>query len=111
MPNVSDIYDLWLKPWHLPADKPCNVTIEKAEVRTLHPRPTEERQALVLSFVGKNRRLILNDGNANKMTDIGGEDWAAWKGLVIQLKRAKFTKDKETIHILPATTNGKAESK
>ncbi len=103
--NVSDIYTLWLKPWHLPPDKPVNVTIQKAEIRTIHPRPTEERQAIILSFAGKNRKLILNDGNANKMTDIGGEDFTAWQGLVIQIKRAKFTKDKETIYILPAPTN------
>lgn len=106
MSNVSDLYTLWLKPWHLPAGKPISVTIEKAETRTIHPRPTEERTALVLSFVGKNRKLILNDGNANKMSDIGGEDWAAWRGLVVQLKRVQFNKDKETIHILPGMTTG-----
>lgn len=107
MTNVSDIYTLWLKPWHLPPGKPVNVTIERAEVRTIHPRPTEEKKAIILTFAGKNRKLILNDGNANKMADIGGEDWTGWQGLVIQLKRASYTKDKETIHILPAATNGK----
>lgn len=107
MSNVSDIYDLWLKPWHLPPDKPCNVTIQKAEVRTLHPRPTEERAALVLSFVGKNRRLILNSTNAGKLADIGGEDTEGWAGLVIQLRRASYTKDKETIIIGPPAANGK----
>lgn len=110
MSNVSDIYTLWLKPWHLPAGKPISVTIEKAETRTIHPRPTEERTALILTFAGKNRKLILNDGNANRMTDIGGEDWTAWRGLVIQLKRAQFTKDKETIYILPDTGKSAASS-
>lgn len=104
MNNVSDIYTLWLKPWHLPPDKPISVTIQKAEVRIIHPRPTEEKKAIILTFVGKNHKLILNDGNANKMADIGGEDWAGWQGLVVQLQRTKFTKDKETIHILPADT-------
>lgn len=104
--SVSDIYTLWLKPWHLPPDKPVNVTIQKVEVRTLRPRPAEEKTALILSFVGKNRKLILNDGNANAMSDIGGEDWTAWKGLVITLNRAQYTKDKETIHINPPPTNG-----
>lgn len=101
MSNVSDIYTLWLKPWHLSAGQPVSVTIQKVETRTVHPRPTEERTALVLSFAGRNRKLILNDGNANRMSDIGGEDWTAWQGLVVQLQRIKFTKDKETIHILP----------
>lgn len=106
MPNVSDLYDLWLKAHHLPIDKPCNVTIEKAEVKTLHPRPTETEQKIVLSFAGKSRRLILNDGNANRMVDIGGEDYTAWQGLVIQIRRTRFTKDKETIIISPAPVNG-----
>jgi hypothetical protein len=106
MSNVSDLYTLWLKPWHLPPGKPWVVTIQKAEVRTIHPRPTEEKKALILSFVGKNRKLILNDGNANKLADIGGEDTEGWAGLVIQLKRTSYTKDKETIVISPAPTNG-----
>src|SRR5688572_22527822 len=106
MASVADIYDLWLKAHHLPPGKPINVTIQKTEIRTIHPRPTEEKKALVLSFVGKSRKLILNDGNANKMSDIGGEDWTAWTGLVIQIKRASYTKDKETIIIGPAPTNG-----
>lgn len=104
MSNVSDIYTLWLKPWHLPVGKSVSVTIQKVETRIIHPRPTEERAALILSFAGRNRKLILNDGNANKMSDIGGEDWTAWQGLVVQLKRVQFTKDKETIHVLPDTT-------
>lgn len=104
MNNVSDLYTLWLKARHLPMGQPISVTIQKVETRTVHPRPTEERTALVLSFAGKNRKLILNDSNANKMADIGGEDWTGWAGLVIQLQRVKFTKDKETIHILPGAT-------
>lgn len=106
MSNVSDIYDLWLKAHHLPLDKVVNVTIAKAEVRTLHPRPTEEKKAIILTFAGKNRKLILNDGNANKMSDIGGEDYTGWAGLVISIKRQAYTKDKETILISPAPTNG-----
>lgn len=106
MSNVSDIYTLWLKPWHLPPDKPCNVTIQKAEVKVLHPRPTEEKRAIVVSFVGKNRKLILNSTNANKMTDIGGEDFTGWTGLVIQLKRTAYTATKETIIIFPAPVGG-----
>lgn len=110
MASVADLYTLWLKPHHLPPGKLVSVTIAKAEVRILHPRPTEEKAQLVLSFVGKNRRLILNDGNANKMADIGGEDYTAWTGLVIQLQRAKYTASKETIYILPpnGTTPAKA---
>lgn len=109
MSNVSEVYDLWLKAAHLPADKAVNVTIEKAAVRVLHPRPTEEKPAIVLSFVGKSRRLILNSTNANAMATIGGEDTDGWAGLVISLKRQKYNAKLETIIIGPAlTTNGNA---
>lgn len=107
MPSVSDLYDLWLKPIHLPADKAVSVTIQQVEVKELHPRPTQTEKKLVVSFVGKNRRLILNDSNANRMATIGGEDYTAWSGLAVQLKRQKYTADKETIIIMPApTANG-----
>lgn len=105
MSNVSDLYTLWLKPHHLPLGKLVQVTIAKVEVRELHPKPTQVETKLVLSFVSKNRRLILNDGQANKMADIGGEDYTAWKGLVIQLQRASYTANKETIRILPPNGN------
>lgn len=108
--SVSDIYDLWLKAAHLPEGKPINVTVARAEVKVLHPRPTEEKRAIVLSFVGKNRRLILNATNANAMTDIGGEDYTAWQGLVISLKRKKYTSTQDTIIIGPAT-NGNGHTK
>lgn len=112
MPNVSDLYDLWLKPIHLPTDKAVNVTIQQVEVKELHPRPAQTEKKLVISFVGKNRRLILNNSNANRMANIGGEDFSAWVGLAVQLKRQKYTADKETIIIMPAPTvngNGKKE--
>lgn len=108
--SVSEIYDLWLKAVHLPEGKAVNVTIEKAAVKVLHPRPTEEKRAIVLSFVGKNRRLILNSTNANALADLGGEDYTAWQGLVISIKRQKYTKTQDTIIIGPAT-NGNGHTK
>lgn len=107
MPNVSDYYSLWLKAADIPADKVITVTIERVTVETLHPRPTEETKKLVLAFKGKNRRLILNSTNANKLATIGGEDYTAWPGLVIGLKRVKYTAQQDTIVIVPAPVNGK----
>jgi hypothetical protein len=106
MPSVADLYNLWLKAADLPAGKTVTVTIAAIKVETLHPRPGEERKALVLSFKDKNRRLILNAGNANRMAAIGGEDYTAWPGLVICLKRTKYTAQQDTIVIEPADGNG-----
>lgn len=109
MSNVSDIYDLWLKAIHLPAGKVVNVTIQRAEIRTIHPQPTTEKQAIILTFVGKSRKLILNPTNANRLVELGGEDFMGWQGLVISLKRQSYTKNKETIVIGPATNEKQPE--
>lgn len=102
MPSVADFYNLWLKATDLPAGKAVPVTITAVKAETLHPRPGEEKKALVLSFKDKSRRLILNGGNANRMAAIGGEDYTAWPGLVIMLERVAFTKQQDTIIIKPA---------
>jgi hypothetical protein len=102
--KASDIYTLYLKPRHLPATG-CDVTISRATVETLHPRPTEEKPGIVLQFKGKNRRLILNQSNANKMVDLGGDDIGGWPGLVVNIKPVSYTKDKQTIVIGPAANN------
>lgn len=103
MTNVADFYDIWLKPDSLPAGKTVPVTITKVEAKEVHPQPTQTKRKLVLSFKGKQRRLILNGGNANRMTTIGGEDYTAWVGLVIGLQRKPYTSKQETIIIVPVT--------
>ena len=109
--KASDIYTLYLKPAHLPADgSPREATIERAEVKTLHPRPGQEQKAIVISFKGKAHKLILNQGNANRLATLGGDDIEAWAGLVIGLKRSTWG-PKDTILIEPATSgNGKKSS-
>jgi hypothetical protein len=106
MTKVSDIYTLYLKPQHLPQDgSQRQATIEKAEVKTLRPRPTEEKRFIVVSFVGKPHKLILNQGNANRMATIAGDDLSGWPGIVISLSRATWG-PKETI-IISEPKNGK----
>jgi hypothetical protein len=101
MTKVSELYTLYLKPAHLPQDgSRREATIEKAEVATLHPRPGQESKAILISFVGKAHKLILNQSNANRMYNIGGDDTDAWAGLVIGLRRDRYGQ-KETIVIEP----------
>lgn len=103
--KASDIYTLYLKPAHLPQDgSPRQATIESATVATLHPRPGQEQRAILLSFVGKAHKLILNQSNANRLATIGGDDCDGWAGLVIGLRRDRYGQ-KETV-IIEAVTNG-----
>jgi DNA invertase Pin-like site-specific DNA recombinase len=87
MTKASDIYTLYLKPAHLPTQGSREATIERAEVKTLHPRPGQEQKAIVISFKGKPHKLILNQGNANRLATIGGDNIEGWAGLVISKTR------------------------
>lgn len=105
MAKVSDVYTLYLKPHHLPADGSAReATIERAMIETLRPRPTEEKRFIVVSFVGKAHKLILNSGNANRLATIAGDDLSGWPGIVISLKRGEWA-SKPTI-IIEKATNG-----
>lgn len=105
--KASDVYTLYLKPTHLPTDGSARpATIEAATLETLHPRPGQEIKAILISFVGKPHKLILNQSNANRMVALAGDDCDGWKGLVIGLRRDKYGQ-KETIIITDApATNG-----
>src|SRR5262245_32024521 len=106
MTKVSDLYTLYLKSHHLPQNSSAReATIERANVETLHIRPTEEKRLIVISFKGKPHKLILNQGNANRMVSIAGDDIAAWPGVVISLRRGSWG-SKPTIIIEPHQ-NGK----
>jgi hypothetical protein len=109
MPSVADLYSLYLRAEHLPPDKVIPVVIERCSLEELHPKPGQTAKRLVLAFKGKSRRLVVNNSNAGRLADIGGEDYTAWPGLVIGLKRVKYTKDQDTIVIVAAPTNGGAK--
>lgn len=101
MSKVSDLYTLYLKPKHLPEQGNREATIEAAKVETLHPRPGQEQRAIVLSFVGKPHKLIVNQGNANRLVSIAGDDYSQWPGVTIALKRGQWG-SKPTVIIEPA---------
>lgn len=100
MAKVSDIYKLYLKPHHLRGQS-REAVIAGATVETLHPQPGIEEQAIVIRFEGKPHLLILNQTNAMKMYDLGGDVIEKWVGLRVVLKPAKWGK-KDTIVIEPA---------
>ncbi len=106
MTKVSDYYVLYLKAHHLPADgSKREATIAGAEAATIHPRPGQTKKVILLSFVGRPHKLILTQGNANRMVAIAGDDLSGWPGVVIGLRRDTWG-DKPTVVIEPVT-NGK----
>lgn len=103
--KASDLYTLYLKPAHLPTDgSPRQATIESAALATLHPRPGQEQRAILVSFVGKAHKLILNQSNANRLVAIAGDDCDGWAGIVVNLRRDRYGA-KETV-VVEAATNG-----
>lgn len=107
MPKASDVYTLYLKASHLPEQGMREATIAQAEIKEIHPRPGQKKTVIILSFVGKVHKLILNQGNANRLAIIAGDDLAGWPGVVIALRRDKWG-DKDTIVIEPPPNgNGK----
>jgi hypothetical protein len=109
MTQVSDLYTLYLKSQHLP-EQGANATIERVTVEELHPRPGQTQKAVVLWFKGKNRRLILNQGNANRLADLAGDDTDAWPGTVVHLKPGIWG-SKPTVILGSVATNGKGGAK
>lgn len=101
--NVSDIYTLYLKSRHLPPNG-ATAVIERVAEEELHPRPGQTSRKLLLTFKGKNRRLIINQRNANALADLAGEDWSKWVGVTVHLKPGKWGQ-KDTI-ILSGQKNG-----
>lgn len=96
--NISDLYNLWLKPHHLPAEGQ-EFTIESVSVQDLTPKPNQTEKKAILKFRGEPRRLILNDGNANRLVDIAGLDPTAWAGVVVKLVPEKYNRNTDTIII------------
>lgn len=105
--KASEFTTLWLKAPDLP-ESGAQATIETVEARLLHPRPGQEKRSLVIGFKNKVKKLILNDGNINRLVRIAGtEDVDAWIGLVVRLVPATYG-GKGTIIIEQASggTNG-----
>ncbi len=110
MPRIGNLYKLWLKAHHLPPEG-AEVTISRATVETLNPKPGQTEKKVVLAFKGRNRRLVLNDGNANRMLDIAGSDNTDdWTGLVVRLRPADYTTKKRTIILEAAGQPGQSKA-
>jgi len=87
--NLNDVYGGdWLRAEHLPNDRDVPVTISKVETATFKDsRTKEEKQQMVLHFVGKEKQLGLNITNARVVAGLYGDHEVekAWVGKVLIL--------------------------
>ncbi len=83
--NINEVYD---SGKNLKADDlkgPTTVTIEKEKVITFDDDRRGSEQKVVLSFVGAEKRLVLNKTNASIITGMFGEETTAWIGKEITI--------------------------
>ena len=78
-----------LKASDLPAGKQAKVVIENCEAVTFKGDDQKEQQKIRLSFVGKEKGLILNKTNAMTISHVYGPDTDGWKGKEIFLYSTK----------------------
>lgn len=85
--NINEVYKSesdYLKAEDLKG-KTVKVTIESAELKEFENNGKKETK-LVLSFVGKEKKLVLNSTNAKRIAlNIGSEDTDYWKNGEIQI--------------------------
>ena len=76
--NINEVYKSandHLKAEDLPKGKQVKVTIENFEVVEFDDRPK-----VVLSFVNKEKTLVLNKTNATAIAGVHGDNVENWKG-------------------------------
>ena len=90
MPSINDIYPNTssnLKAEDIPG--PVKVTIESWEVVEFDSHDGKKQPKIVLSFKGKEKRLVCNRTNATRIADYYGEDPEGWIGKEITLYPTK----------------------
>lgn len=104
MARVSEVYvSNWLKAEDL-AGKTVKVTIAKAGADLLPQSDGSKQTRIIVDFVGKQKRLILNRTQAAALAALGGDDTDLWTGLEVYLSPSLASNNKATITILPVPT-------
>lgn len=99
MAKVSDIYQsAWLKAEDLLGKAP-KVTIESATTQEFKNQDGTKERKIVLSFVGKAKKLILNKGQAGTLVKLYGDETDAWAMREVVLSPLPTNNGKETIAI------------
>jgi hypothetical protein len=101
--TVSAIYSSkWLSADDLRGQSAV-VTIEGAIVESIRQQDGQQEPRIVLSFVGKQKRLICNKSQATALTTITGtEAFANWRGHTVMLMPGMSPNKRPTVAIFPA---------
>ena len=81
------------------------MTIAKAGADLLPQSDGSKQTRIIVDFVGKQKRLILNRTQAAALAAIGGDDTDQWTGLEVYLSPSLASNNKGTITILPVPTD------
>lgn len=98
----------WLKAEDLQG-RAAVVTIEKATVEELRQPDGKKEGKIVVAFMGKHKKLILNKTQAFDLIRLAGtEVFGDWVGLVVTLTPTVATNRKPTISIGPGPARASA---
>lgn len=98
--TVSDVYPSpWLRPEDL-AGAARRVQVSGVEVESFRQPNGAKEERIVVSFVGKQKRLICNLTQARALAEIAGtEEIDRWDDLAVVLTPARATNGKPTIAV------------
>ncbi len=98
--TVSDVYPSpWLRPEDL-AGAARRVVVEGVDVDKFRTPDGKKEEKVVVSFVGKQKRLICNVTQARALAEIAGsEEIDRWAGLTVVLTPARASNGKATIAV------------
>lgn len=115
MPSIKDLWpDKWLRAEHLQGARP-RVSLEAVTIEQLYnPRSKKYEPRLIISFYGKQLRLVCNKTQANALATITGtDDYTQWQGHQVVLSTGRAPNGSDTITISPvpdaARVNGGAD--
>jgi hypothetical protein len=101
MRNLDELYpNKYLKPADLQG-KTVRVWVEDAALEPIfNPRTAKEENKLVISFLDKNKRMVLNKTQAHQLAAVAGtKTWALWVGREVRLRPATASNRQPTIVI------------
>ena len=86
MPTIDDIFGgTTLKSADIKGKDPT-VTIAGVEVKNFKEKDGQEKQKLLIHFVGAKKALVCNVTNARRIAHLHGADYTLWGGKQIKLK-------------------------
>ena len=115
--SVSKLSDLkaYTSPWLKASDlqgRAVTVTVERATVEEVRQQDGTKQSRVVVSFRGKEKRMICNKTQALALADVAHtEEFGRWSGLTVILEPARTRSGQETINIRRSqTTTRSSES-